>query len=189
MCDTIFEYHPSFRTLWNAQLFPVTTVPNSNNRKEKRNKNEDYLFLFLLQYLKSYAEKEVSNEIENDIPLAIIDWKRKKKLSLYDLLSYGDARKMHNWRQYLHNIQERTPSPSPVISEPTSKMGSSHLLNGICVSRCDIGGCVSRAPSSYEVAARIDGVYERCFEAIRNVCHVLVDRDRSISEGTFMHFC
>jgi hypothetical protein len=129
------------RTLWNAQLFPVTSIPNLKIKKEKNktDESEGFLYLFILQYLKSDANKEVSNDTKNNLSMAIKVWSSKRKLSLYDLLSYGDARKMHNWRQYLHNIQERTNS------------GRSYLLNGICVSRCEVGGFVSRVPSNLEV--------------------------------------
>ena len=65
---------------------------------------------------------------------------------------------------------------------------NSYLLNGVCASRCEVGGYVLRAPESWEVASRIDRVYEKCFESIRKVCYVLSECDtKNIAGGKYIY--
>lgn len=116
--------------------------------------------------------------------MAIKNWNDRKKMSLCDLLSHGDAGKMHNWRQYLQNTQGIKSQPVTHVVDIRKMENTSYLLNGICVSRCEIGGHLLKAPESRDIAYRLDCVYERIFESIRKICHVLSESEvMSISAG------
>ena len=127
------------RSLWNAKIFPITPIPGSrtidsviktNNinfrdeidelfmTEEIIPEENNYFHLFFFQYLSSYSKGKLHSSVFD----AITIWKKSKKMSLSDLLKYGDGRAMHDWRNYLINIQQNSNTDIPNLPNPKNNL-------------------------------------------------------------------
>ena len=154
-------------------------------KEESTHEENNFFHLFFLQYLSSYSKGRLHSSVFDAISI----WKKSKKLSLSDLLKYGDARKMLNWRKYLINIQQNSSSPdisknnflnpknnvSPtdrrvgVIDIHEVKEKKSEILNSIAVSRREIGNYFLSPPSSLALCQKLDSIYVVSTFAIKSL--------------------
>ena len=233
------EIEEKERSLWNARIFPVTTNPvygdNTKNNAYTdineieinistdksttkstthgvRNKN-NYFSLFLLQYLRSYVERssELKSNIIDLFPTAIIEWKSSKKLSLSDLLKYGDASKMNDWKKYIQHVKNasivRTVENvhlSAYADDDVDQQGPSQgqgqgqgqrerqsqsqiqcgdILKAINVPRCQYGQSTVTSPTTTDVTYRLDYSYHILYESIRSVSHVIATHYECLNSG------
>ena len=208
------------RSLWNAKIFPITPIPGSrtidsviktNNinfrdeidelfmTEEIIPEENNYFHLFFFQYLSSYSKGKLHSSVFD----AITIWKKSKKMSLSDLLKYGDGRAMHDWRNYLINIQQNSNTdipknnlPSPknnilpvdrtvgVINCHEVKEKRSEILNSIAVSRRQLGNYYQSPPTSLELFRKLDSMYLESNFAIKSIYFLFQNCEKNLPKGT-----
>ena len=154
-------------------------------KEESTHEENNFFHLFFLQYLSSYSKGRLHSSVFDAISI----WKKSKKFSLSDLLKYGDARKMLNWRKYLINIQQNSSSPDisknnflnpkekvfPVdrrvgfIDIYEVKEKRSEILNSIAVSRRQLGNYFLSPPSSLALCHKLDSMHVVSTYAMKSV--------------------
>ena len=208
------------RSLWNAKIFPITPIPGSrtidsviktNNinfrdeidelfmTEEIIPEENNYFHLFFFQYLSSYSKGKLHSSVFD----AITIWKKSKKMSLSDLLKYGDGRAMHDWRNYLINIQQNSNTDIPKNNLPNPKNNilpvdrtvgvincdevkekRSEILNSIAVSRRQLGNYYQSPPTSLELFRKLDSMYLESNFAIKSIYFLFQNYEKNLPKGT-----
>ena len=92
-------------TIWNARLFPVCSLSSTGELQcllpDGGYQSTTRLTLTWIQDLHSTDDMGVSS----DYASAITDWKAARRISLADILVYGDANRMLQWRCWLQAAQ------------------------------------------------------------------------------------
>ena len=189
------------RTLWNANIFPIESVPNFGTFHAEHSSGNycgKYSYLFLLQYLQRSSGGSLELIEKNILPEDVIRWKNSTRLSLSQLLHVGDAKGMHDKRRIIQAFQKtgkKYPTPTPnkiksdiltIISERNEKISGDEtcLLNALSISRCQLGELSASSPSGREVVFRMDLVFQSSCQAINAVAAELTGIGLPLQYGT-----
>ena len=129
-------------------------------------------------------------------------------MSLSDLLKYGDGRAMHDWRNYLINIQQNSNTDIPNLPNPKNNLPNpkanilpldrtvgvinchevkekrSEILNSIAVSRRQLGNYYQSPPTSLELFRKLDSMYLESNFAIKSIYFLFQNCEKNLPKGT-----